>query len=287
MRMAPNKTAPIKTRRLQPKTGTRKGLQSQNKTVRSISIRPAPIFQMAHGKRKRSRDSEAKAKCSAKHPRRSRSPRLEPFEEDLQKDSEAKADDLKPLSLSEESEKDIRTLYKEVINSVAHSASTLERTSSWRSMVTSKTDTVRSQHFLNTSAHYCYKHLKDAKVYIHINPPKDIQAAINAIINAKPSEDCHAILRDKAKKFSKRCKEMVRAAAGKNDFVHLFYNFIEDISPDNLISREKADWRIELKPAIQQSDANLSFLLNFDAVGSDKPEEFEDTSTLLSPKRHQ
>ena len=312
--MAPTKTAPTKTHRRQPRTGphratpilkprqasgTRKGLRSQNKTpvsqasppqpVRSSPIRPAPISQTARAKRKRSHDSEAKAERPAKQPRRSRPPRLEPFEEDLQKDSEAeaKADDPEPPPLSEESEEDIRTLYREVMNSVANNASALKRTSSRRSIVPSETDTVRSQRSSNTTAHYRYKHLEDANVYIHIDPPEDIQATIDDIINAAPSEDCHAFLRDKAQKFSKRCKEMVRAAAGEDDFVHLFYNVIEDISPDNLISREKADWRVELKPTIQQSDANLSFLSDFDAMGSDEQEEVDDASAIPPPKRHQ
>jgi hypothetical protein len=63
---------------------------------------------------------------------------------------------------------------------------------------------------------------------------------------------------------------MVRAAAGEDDFVHLFYKVIEDLSPESLISREKADWRVELKPTIQQLDENLSFLLDFNALGSDE-----------------
>lgn len=305
--------APTKTHKRQPRngphrvtpivkprqaSGNRKGLQLQNKTpvshatppqpVRSTHIRPAPISQTAGAKRKRSQDSEAKAECPAKHLRRSHPPRLEPCEEDLQRDSEAeaKADDPEPPPLSKESEEDIRTLYKEVMNSVADNASDLKRTSSRRSIVLSETDTVRSQRSSNTTAHYRYKHLEDANVYIHIDPPEDIQAAIDDIVNAKPSEDCHAILREKAKKFSKRCKEMVRAAAGEDDFVHLFYNVIEDISPENLISREKADWRVELKPTIQQSDANLSFLSDFDAMGSDKQGAVDDASALPPAKRH-
>ncbi len=254
--------------------------------VRSSPIRPGPISQTARAKRKRSQDSKAEVERPPKQPRRSGPPRLEPFEEDLQKasEAEAKADDPEPPPLSEESEEDIRTLYKEVMNSIATNYSALKRTSSRRSIVPSESDTIRSQ---RTTAHYRYKHLEDANVYIHIDPPEDIQAAIDDIINAELSRDSHDILRDKAKKFSKRCKEMVRAAAGEDDFVHLFYNFIEDISPDNLISREKADWRVELKPTIQQSDANLSFLSDFDAMGSDEQEEVDDALVLPPPKRHQ
>ncbi|MCJ1353490.1 MAG: hypothetical protein MMC33_003476 [Icmadophila ericetorum] len=102
----------------------------------------------ARAKRKRSQVSEAKAERPAKQPRRSRPPRLEPFEEYLQKDSKAeakakaKANDPEPPLLSEESEEDIRTLYKEVMNSVPNNASALKRTSSRRSIVPSETDTV-------------------------------------------------------------------------------------------------------------------------------------------------
>ena len=312
--MAPTRAAPIKTHRqktrsglhsatsiAKPKqaSGARKGLRSQNKKpishasspplTRSSPISSAPVSQTVRAKLKRPLDCEATAERPAKHLRRSHPPRLELFEEVLQQDSEAKAkaDDPEPPPLSEESEEDIQTLYKAVMSSVTNKTPTLKRTPSWRSIVPSETDTVRSQRSSNTTAHYRYGHLENANVYIHIDPPEDIQAAIENIINAEPSEDCHAILRDKAKNFSKRCKEMVRAAAGEDDFVHLFYIVIEDISPNILISREKADWRVELKPAIQQSDANLSFLSDFDAMGSDKQEEIDDASALPPPKRHQ
>ncbi|KAI9682027.1 MAG: hypothetical protein M1817_000081 [Caeruleum heppii] len=314
MPMAASKTAPTKTHRQQGRTspqransivtpkqvsGTRKGLRSQDKTpvshvppsqpVRSSPIRYVIISQTARAKRKRSQDSEAQAERPAKQARRSGPSRLEPFEEDLERDSEAeaKADDPEPPPLSGEFEEDIRTIYKEVMNSAANNASALKRTSSRHSIVPSETDTGRSHCSSNTTAHYRYKHLEDANLYVHIDPPEEVQAAIDDIINAEPSEDCYAVLRDKAKKFSKRCKEMVRAAAGEDDFVHLFYNVIEDISSDNLISREKADWRVELKPTIRQSDANLSFLSDFNAMGSDEQEEVDDASVLPPPKRHQ
>lgn len=313
--MAPRpKNTPTKTIERQPGTGRhrmtpvvkkpkqvpgpRKSLRLQDQTpvsyfsslkpVRSSPTPPVPVSQPACTKRKCSQDSDVEAGRSAKQPRRSR--HLEPFEKNLPKVSkaEAKADDLEPPPISEESEEDLRTLYKEVMDSAANNASTLKRTSSWRSSVPSEADTVRSQRSSNTTAHYRYKHLKNANVYIHVDPPKDIQAAIENIINIEPSEDRHAVLRHQAQKFSKRCEEMVRAAAGEDDFVHLFYNFIEDISPNNLISREKADWRMELKPTIRHSNANLSFLLDFDAMGSDKQQEVNDTLTAPPPpKRHQ
>ncbi|KAL9616343.1 MAG: hypothetical protein Q9160_008786 [Pyrenula sp. 1 TL-2023] len=278
--------------------GTRKSLRLQNQTpvsycsslqpVQSSSTSLIPVSQPACAKRKCSQDSEVEAGRSVKQPRRSR--HLEPFEKYLPKVSEveAKADDLEPPPISEESEEDLRKLYKEVMESAANNASTLKRTSSRRSTFLSEANTVRSQRSSNTTAHYRYKHLKNANVYIHVDPPEDIQAAIENIINIEPSKDRHAVLHHQAQKFSKRCEEMVQAAAGEDDFVHLFYNFMEDISPDNLISREKADWRVELKPTIRQLNANLSFLLDFDAMGSDKQQEVNDTLTAPPlPKRHQ
>lgn len=312
--MAPTRAASIKTHRQNTRSvlhsatsiakpiqasGTRTGLRSQYRKPVSYpsppplaqlsSICSAPISQAVRAKRKRPQDCEAKAERPVKYLRRSDPPRLELSGKDLQQDSEgkAKADGPEPPPLSEESEEDIQTLYKAVMSSVTNKASTLKRTTSWRSIAPSETDTVRSQRSSNTAAHYRYKHLEDANVYIHIDPPEDIQAAIENIINAKPSKDCDAILREKAKIFSKKCKEMVRAAAGEDDFVHLFYIVIEDICPNNLISREKADWRVELKPAIQQSDANLNFLSNFDAMGSNKQDEVDNASALPPPKRHQ
>lgn len=62
---------------------------------------------------------------------------------------------------------------------------------------------------------------------------------------------------------------------------------IEDISPNILIFCEKADWQVELKPAIQQSDANLSFLSDFNVMGSNKQEEIDKTSALPPPKCYQ
>lgn len=282
-----------------PASGTRTGLRSQYRKLVSYPSPPPlaqsspicsePISQAVRAKRKRPQDCEVKAERPVKYLRRSDPPRLELSGEDFQQDSEAKAkaDGPEPPPLSEESEEDIQTLYKAVMSSVTNKASTLKRTTSWRSIAPSETETVRSQRSSNTAAHYRYKHLEDANVYIHIDPPEDIQAAIENIINAKPSKDCHAILREKAKKFSKKCKEMVRAAAGEDDFVHLFYIVIEDICPNNLISREKADWRVELKPVIKQSDANLNFLSNFDAMGSNKQDEVDNASALPPPKRHQ
>ena len=248
----------------------------------------APISQPAGTKRKRLQDSEVEAEAEAdeledvrpsKQPRELSLPEL--FEEILPKDSEAEAAEQElPPSKDRLSEKNL-LLFNGDMDGAANRPGSIKRTASRRSIVEpSEAESFRSQRSSNTTAHYRYKHLEDANTYIHVDPPEDIQAAIDDIVNAEPSEDRHAILRDKAKKFWKRCREMVRAAAGEDDFVHVFYTIAEEMSPNNLIFREKADWRAELKPTIQQSDANLSFLSDFNAMGSD------DDSAPPPPKRH-
>lgn len=252
----------------------------------------ASISQPAGTRRKRSRDAEAESgadKLGDVRPRKQ--PRGLPFpnisEENLPKTFEAATDEqaLRP-SKTQLSRENLAILEKMDANNTRPRS--IKRTSSRRSVVApSETDSFRSQRSLNTTAHYRYKHLEDANLYIHVDPPERIQAAIDDIVNAESSEDRCAILRDEAKKFWKKCKEMVRAAAGEDDFVHVFYTIAEDMSPDNLIFREKADWREELKPTIQQSNANLSFLSDFNAMGSDGHPEVDDALAPPPLKRHQ
>ncbi|KAL8835094.1 MAG: hypothetical protein Q9170_003450 [Blastenia crenularia] len=255
---------------------------------------PLPIFQLAGTKRKQQQAPGSVGEAGAEEladVRPSKKAReLPPFEvpeETFPNDAEANPDDPQPPPLSEESEEELRTLYKEVMDSAADNAPALKRTSSRRSLVRTESDTVRSQRSNNTTAHYRYKHLERANVHIHVDPPEDIQAAINDIIDVKPSDGRYAILRDKARNFQKRCKEMVRVAAGEDDFVHIFYHVIEELGSADLISCEKADWRVELKPTTQYLGVNLSFLSDADAMGNNELQEVNDSLALPAPKRRQ
>ena len=258
------------------------------------SSNPTSISQPAGTKRKRPQDSEAEAEAKAneledlrpcKKPRELPPPELS--EENLPNDPDGEADEQElPPSKDQLCEENLRLFDGMDVNNTR--SSSIKRTSSRRSIVApSEADSVRSQRSSNTTAHYRYKYLEDANLHIHVDPPENIQAAINIIVNAKPSEERCTILCDKAKEFWKKCKEMVRAAAGEDDFVHVFYAIAEDMSPDNLIFREKADWREDLKPTIQQSDMNLSFLSDFNTMGSDEQQEVDDTSTPPPSKRRQ
>ena len=270
-------------------------LPSQPPPARPSPSSRAPISEPASTKRKRLQDSKVEAEAEAyelQDARPSQQPReLFPSRfpgEILPKDSEAGADDEElPLSKDQLSEENLR-LFNGDMDGVPNRPGSIKRTSSRRSIVEpSEAESFRSQRSSNTTAHYRYKHLKNADIYIHVDPPGNIRAAIDDIVNAELSDDRHAILRDKAKIFWKRCKEIVRAAAGEGDFVHLFHTIAEEMSPSNLIFREEADWRVELKPKIQQLDANWNFLSNFNAIGSDEQQEVgDDSAQPPPPKRH-
>lgn len=149
----------------------------------------------------------------------------------------------------------------------------------------SEADTIRSQRSSNTTAYYRYKNLAAADVHIHVDPPGDIQAAIDRIIKAKINKDRRIKLCDIAKDFYNACKETVQAAAGEDDFVHLFRCALEAMNTDQILFREKADWREELKPIPQQSDLNLSFLVDFSDLDSGQQQEVD--TSAPPPKRQQ
>lgn len=294
----PAHSAPAKKKERLPKTGphransigkeprqassARKSLRLQNTPpvahaaeshpVQPSPIPPASITQPGRNKRKRSQDSEAEADepkddCPTKQPRRSTAPRLEPSEENLQKDSEAEAKADEPEGPSEQpeelpplSEKDLQSLYEEVMASVASNASSLKRTSSRRSIAPSDSDTVRSQRSTSTTAVYRRKNLAAVQIHFHNEPPDHIQTDINRIINAEVSKQRRAELRVIAHELREGCLENVRAQSGEDDFVDPLHTALKSLGLKNLCLHEKADWREELKPVVQQQ---VHFSLGF------------------------
>ena len=170
--------------------------------VQPLSTPPSSISQPAGTKRKRSeveaKDDEIEDVGPSKNPRR-----LERSKENLPNDPEAdpKTSEQELLPSKDQlSEENLRALSK--MNDNNTRPDSIERTSSWRSIVaSSEVDSFRFQRSLNITAHYRYKHFEDANLYIHINPPEKIQAAIDDIVNAESSERRCAIFRDKAKTF--------------------------------------------------------------------------------------
>lgn len=236
--------------------------------VQASPTRPTLISQPACTKRKRAREDteaeahEPKGEHPAKQPRRSPSPKLELSEKNLQK------------------------LNKEGMDPAANNTPALKRSSSRRSIAaSSEAETVRSQHSSKSTAHYRYKHLAAAEVYIHADLPADIHAALNAVVNAKVSEKRRAELCMIAQELYDGCKKIVKAAVGEDDFVELFLIALRAMDHSNLCLRAKADWREEIKPTIQQSDLNLSFLADFNALVGDQHQDVDDAS--VPPRKRQ
>ena len=247
--------------------------------LQASPTRPAPIAQPARTKQKRPQEDsepepdEPKSERVPKKPRRTSPPKLEL------------------------SEKNLQLFNGEEMDSPATSTRALKRSSSRRSITTSsEVDTVRSQRSSNTTAHYRYKHLAAAQIYIHTDPPANIQAAINAVIKAKVSNERYAKLRVIAQELYDGCKKTVKAAVGEDDFIELLLIALRAMDHSSLCLRAKADWREEIKPTIQQSGLDLSFLAGFNAIAGEQQQEVDDVSaprkrqqqcanpTLISPR---
>ncbi|KAI9861208.1 MAG: hypothetical protein M1813_005381 [Trichoglossum hirsutum] len=182
------------------------------------------------------------------------------------------------------SEKNLRKFNGEEMDSAANNALTLKQCSSQRSIAaSSEVDTVRSQRSSNSAADYRYEHLAAAEVYIHADPPPDILAAINAVVKTEVPKERRAELHAIAQELYDGCRGTVKAAVGEDDFIELFRTALKAMHHSNLCLRAKADWREEIKPTIQQSNWNLSFLANFNAMAGDLQQEVDDAPA--SPRK--
>ncbi|KAL7967261.1 hypothetical protein HDV63DRAFT_383008 [Trichoderma sp. SZMC 28014] len=166
------------------------------------------------------------------------------FEDKLLKDLEH---DLPP-SKDQLSEKNLRIHNGEGMDLAANSSSALKRSSSSRSR---ETPTERSQRsYASTAAVYRQKCLRAFKIYTHVEPPDYIQAAIDRVVTVQVSEERRSELRVIAQGFRDRCLEHVRSQAGEDDFLKPFNYVLEALGLKNLCIHQKADWRLELKPAV-------------------------------------
>jgi hypothetical protein len=272
MLMAPRASSvPAERNRRQPINGRRRA--SQAPPVQPSPIRPALISQLARPKRKRLQDSESEADepegvYPSKQPRR-----FPPPEHEL-------------------SEQNLRIFNGEEMDDAANNARPKgNKRSSSRPSTRAASDvtqeTARTQRSSNTTAYYRFAHLKSAQVYVHTDPPEDIQKAIHAIIKAEPPEGRRDKLKTISQILHKGCTKTARAAVGEDDFVNLFHNTLMAMSPENLCLREKADWQEELKPKILRSRFNLDFLTGFDFMAGDQQQEADDASAPLRKRQQQ
>ncbi|KAF1814298.1 hypothetical protein P152DRAFT_456535 [Eremomyces bilateralis CBS 781.70] len=256
---------PRSSARFRAKDSMESSVSHAPQPVQASPIRPARISPPAQTKRKRSQeDSKAEAdkpkgEHVAKQPRRL----------------------LPQLELSE---KNLRKFNGEEMDSAVNNATALKRSSSQRSIArSSETGTVRSKSSSNSIPYYRYHELATAGVYIHTDPPADIQAAINVIVQGQVSTERRTELHAIAQGLYDGCKKAVKAACSENDFLVLFQIALVAMDHSRLCLCTNADWREEIKPTIRKSDLNLSFLADFNAMPSDQ--QHGDTSA--SPLKRQ
>jgi hypothetical protein len=166
----------------------------------------------------------------------------------------------------------------------------IKRSSSRRSIAGASDttqETTRTQRSSGTSAFYRFTHLATAQVYIHTNPSKDIQDAIDAIIKAEPTKERRAQLKPISQALHDGCTKAARAAVGEDDFVRHFHTALKAMGRNNLCLREKADWQEDLKPKIQRSRINLDFLIDSGFIDGGQDQEINDASAPPPPKRQQ
>ncbi|KAH0559629.1 hypothetical protein GP486_003852 [Trichoglossum hirsutum] len=242
----------------------RKSSRLQNKPPAPYAARPRPFQsttqqactkprrpQATKGTKNKKHPMERQGRCTLSRPNSSG--------ENLRRDPEAEvnanqSEGVYPQQLSEE---DIRSLYKEVMDTVKNSQP-LKRTSSSRSLTLSQleVDTVqtRPSSSLNRPDTYRSKTLTAFKILHHAKPPDHIGAAVERIVNAKVSESRLAELREIARVFRDRCITHVQSNSGEDDFLKPFEYAFESLGLETVLLHKKAEWRKELKPMVRQPE---------------------------------
>ncbi|KAF2789875.1 hypothetical protein K505DRAFT_340909 [Melanomma pulvis-pyrius CBS 109.77] len=237
------------------------GLSSQPPSIHSCLISPTPISSQPPGiKRKRVQELETKAEANE--------------QEDVRASKHVR--ELPPSNHI--SEYTLRWVYHTM------DASAKPQAVKWPS----STGSVRSDRSLMTSnSHYRSKHLKDANIFVHVDPPRDIHAFIDNIVNKRPSYERYDMLRVEAKKFWRKCKVMVYATDGEDDFTHIFSSVFEKIGAGSLILHENATWKTALKPTTRQENENSGLLSVFNAMNIDVDDDEEvGRPSIPPPPKH-
>ena len=312
--MAPATSVPSKKKRWTSQTsivkkpirtpGSRKSLRLQKQSPGSFRPQPslakssssplAPISRLPSTKRKRSEDFEAVADkseqdCPAKQPRLSTPRSLEVPKEKLSNDSETgvKINGSESLSepsrepplLSERDSQSLQSIYDSVME--CEPKRSLKRAPSRGSIAQSGTGSDQTQRLSVSNANYRRQTLAAANIQFHVKPLDTVEATIKSILNAEVSEQRRDELSVVAKDFHDGCLKNVRALTGEDDFLDPLHTAIKALGLKGICIREKAPWRLELKPIIQQQQRwSSSFIAGIQRKGVD------DTSAPL-PKRQQ
>ncbi|KAL9622615.1 MAG: hypothetical protein Q9160_003112 [Pyrenula sp. 1 TL-2023] len=285
-------------------SGSQNSLRSQNKSpvslspqlrlAKSSSSPRAPISQLPSTKRKRSEGSEAEADepenaRPAKQRRSSTPPSLEPSQEKLPNGSEAGAEvdgpespsgqSQEPPLLSERDSQSLESIYKNMME--RESNKPLKRSSSRSSIAQSGTGSDQTQRSSISNATYRRLTLAAVNIHFHVKPPDAVETTIETIVNAELTKQRQDELDVVAKEFHDGCLKNVRAQTGEDDFLDPLHTAIKTLGLKNICIREKAAWRLELKPIIQQQQRwSSSFMADI------QQREVDDASAPL-PKRQQ
>ena len=151
---------------------------------------------------------------------------------------------------------------------MASSTASRKRSSSQLSAPPLMSDSSRcqSRSSSSTAAFYRYRHLSAVQIHIHTEPPGYLQAAIDDILNAFISEQRLAELNTLADGLRNACFKNVKAQSGEDNFIEPIYTTLKSLKLRNVSFNEKAEWREELKPKVQDELLNsidLSFITRF------------------------
>jgi hypothetical protein len=283
-------------------------LESTCHKAKADDSHPAPIPQPACARKKRLRDSEAeadnpesvchKAKANDSHP----APIPQPAcpRKERSRDSEAEANDpsvrlikwLQRLpSEFELSEANLRGFNEEEMDAAANSPASgtkqffsqrLTPGPSGRTPNTAQSPSSAPR----TTTYYRCTHLVSASVFIHTDPPKDIQEAADAIVKAVPSEKRRDQLKAISQVFHDNFTTLVTYPAYEDDYIQPLLNAIIAMGPTGKLScLQKSNWREELKPKIGQSEKTGQLkIVKLDFIPETEPEiEQSDSSMELDP----
>ena len=222
--------------------------------------------------------------CFARHAKRKRSPspESEVYKVEETRPSKQPKKSSTILALSEHN---LRRFNAEQMEH-ASSASSLKRTSSRNTKTTDVSQTTRTTGVSVGSASYRYRHLADAQVFLHVDPPDHVTASIKAVVEAEINEDDQIKLKDIASRFHVDTMKAVRASIGEDDFLETLTDAFKALHKVHLCHRAKSDWREELKPKSRRRQFDLDFLAEPNLKTNGQPSE-PDEAMPPSSKRQQ
>ncbi|KAH0565160.1 hypothetical protein GP486_001453 [Trichoglossum hirsutum] len=245
------------------KEPSRKSLRLQNKPPAPYAARSRPVQSATQQACTKQRRLQVTRETKTKHPAelQGRCPpsRFKPSEENLRKDPETEVNanqwegahpSEKPGEHLQLSEEDIRSLYREVMDTVKD-ARPLKRRSLSCSITQSYMEVDTTQTLLSSGVSnktYRVKVFPAFKIELHAEPPAHIKAAVDRIVKAKAPDSRLAELRSIAARFRQKCITHVKSLSLEDDFISPLNYAIEALGFAAVITQAKTEWRTELKP---------------------------------------